>query len=55
MALYDLSEAYEASTRALKFSSEVVGQVTPGAALEPGWQPGRLWLLGIVRTWTPAQ
>ena len=39
MALYDLSEAYEALP-ALKYSSEVVGQVTPGAALETGLAAG---------------
>ncbi len=39
MALYDLSEAYDALP-ALKYSSEVVGQVTPGAALETGLAAG---------------
>ena len=39
MALYDLSEAYDALP-ALKQSSEVVGQVTPGAAQETGLAAG---------------
>ena len=39
MALYDLSEAYDALP-ALKHSSEVVGQVTPAAAQETGLAAG---------------
>jgi L-xylulokinase len=39
MALYGLSEAYDALP-ALKYSSEVVGQVTPGAAQETGLAAG---------------
>jgi len=47
MALYDLSEAY-AALPALKYSSEIIGQVTPAAAQETGLAIGTPVVGGLI-------